>query len=191
MSYAIIQPPFIGSLREMDTKELQSYRDWFIGIMPNRVSVLENAVNSDPGFESWSANHKPSSLEMLGEWFVLQVRTRPRTSTEQKHITNGLTFPLPIPDWELTDMTLSLAVDIGMYFGLVLRTSHPNLHWEQFLTNKKFADYGQIVLSGFGKVPLNPVRVMTSFAYGIARGKGSGKELAKLYFVWERMIPLQ
>ena len=57
-----------------------------------------------------------------------------------------------------------------MYFGQVIIKNLPGTGWDQPLKNKKLADYGQPVIAGFGTVSLNPVRVMVTTAYGIARG---------------------
>jgi len=49
-----------------------------------------------------------------------------------------------------------------MYLAEILRTQFTKLEWRQPLNNKKFVDYGQPVLTGFGAVPLNPVRVIVA-----------------------------
>jgi hypothetical protein len=41
-------------------------------------------------------------------------------------------------------------MDIGMYFSQVLMKNYPSLKWEQPLGNKRFADYDQPCLVGFG-----------------------------------------
>jgi len=55
---------------------------------------------------------------------------------------DSLPFPIEISDWDLTTKTFSLAVDVGMY-----------------LSGKRFIDYGQPAIGGFGKVAFNPVRL--------------------------------
>jgi len=59
------------------------------------------------------------------------------------------------------------------------------LKWDQSLKNPRFADYGQPVIMGFGAVPLNPVRVCVTTAYGISRKKPA--RLGELYATWAKM----
>jgi hypothetical protein len=87
---------------------------------------------------------------------------------------------------ELTNRTYSLAMDVGMYFSQVLIKNHPSLRWELPTHNKKFADYGQPVLVGFGRVPLNPIRIAVVLAHGIAAKKQ--ERLRELYDYWSRLV---
>lgn len=184
LNYAIIQPPFTLKFREMPKKELEAYRAWFHEIMPERIVELTKAVKSAPGFESWEADETPESLEKLGEWFDAQVETRRSTQEEMDEIKSKLTFPIDIPEEELTNRSFSLAMDIGMYFGKVVLKNLPGTRWDQPLKNKNFADYGQPVIMGFGMVPLNPVRLLVMTAYGISRKQPA--RLRALYDVWSK-----
>ena len=130
----------------------------------------------------------PESLEALGEWFVSQVETRVRTNEEIEEIKSKLTVPIDISSEQLTNRTFSLAMDIGMYFGRVILKNLDGTTWDQPLRNKKFADYGQPVVTGSGSVPLNPVRIVVMLAYGIADKTRSGGRLRELYDTWTKML---
>jgi hypothetical protein len=142
-------------------------------------------VKNTPGYENWAPNETPESLEALGRWFEGQVETRKKAADEIEETRSKLTFPIDIPEEELTDGTFSLSMDIGMYFGQVIIKNLPGTEWDQPLKNKRLADYGQPVIMGFGTVPLNPVRVMVTTAYGIARKKPA--RLCELYDTWAKM----
>ena len=60
----------------------------------------------------------------------------------------------------------------------------PGTRWDQPLSNKRFVDYGQPVIMGFGTVPLNPVRVVLTTAYRIS--KKNPADLSGLYATWAR-----
>jgi hypothetical protein len=125
---------------------------------------------------------------MLGEWFAAEVSTRPHTKEEIAELQASspmLSSPSPV---QLTNRSLSLAIDVGMYFARTLERTYPQLTWKQFLDNKRFVDYGQPVLIGFGPVPLNPVRVAITLAYGIARGTKSGKRLGEIFDYWAHQV---
>ena len=102
-------------------------------------------------------------------------------------IKGRLTFEIDVPNVELTNKTFSLAMDIGMYFGQVILKSLPGTRWGQPLRNPNSADYGQPVIMGFGRVPLNPVSIVVTLAYGFAAKKHSGDRLRALYDVWSKM----
>jgi hypothetical protein len=188
MHYAAIQPPFTGKLREMPKKELLRYFEWYLGVLPNRVCELTSAVKQTPGFESWAPDLTPASLDTLGRWFATQVETRNRTREELGRIKEQLNFPMEIPTDELTDRTFSLAMDIGMYLSQVLMKHYPSLKWEQPLGSKRFVDYGQPSLAGFGAVTLNPFRIGHVLAYGLADHTYDGGRLRQVYEVWAGMV---
>lgn len=188
MPYTTIQPPFTLRFREMSKQELKDYSRWFFEVFPERINELAEAVKQTPGFESWRPDLTPASLDVLGDWFATQVETRQRTQTERMALASGSTYSIDIPNEELTNRTFSLAMDVSMYLSQVLVKNHPALQWEQPFGNKKYVDYGQPVLVGFGVVPFNPVRMLVTLAYGIASGKQSGTSMRELYTIWSKMI---
>lgn len=171
----------------MSADELKRYRVWFLGSIPSRVIELQNALNSAPDFRDWKPNYSRASIENLGLWLSHQVETRPRTAEEIERIKVRSTFDFGVSAEELTNRTFSLAMDAGMYFGETLRKQYSHLTWDQPRKNKKFADFGQIVLLGFGRATLNPVRIAVTFCYGIASGNRTGKRLDEAYEYWSRL----
>jgi len=79
-------------------------------------------------------------------------------------------------------------MDIGMYLSQVLMKNVPGLRWEHPLGSPKFVDYGQPVLRGSGRVPLNPVDILVTLAYGLARKTKSGQRLRELYGIWSHKL---
>jgi hypothetical protein len=185
MNYAIIQPPFPLQFRDMSKTELETYGAWFHQVSPDRIAELTRAVKRTPGYEHWEPNATPESLDDLGRWFEGKVETRRKTAEEIEETRTKLTFPIDIPELELTDESFSLAMDVGIYFGQVILKNLTGTRWDQPLKNKKFADYGQPVIMGFGTVPLNPVRVLVMTAYGVSRKKPA--RLRELYETWAKM----
>jgi len=148
------------------------------------VAELTKAVKSTPGHETWDPNLPPESLAPLGRWFEGQVETRKKTAGEIEETRAKLTFPIDIPETQLTNRTFSLAMDIGMYFSQVVLKNLPGTRWDQVLKNKRDSNYGQPVIMGFGKVPLNPVRVLVTTAYLIA--DRSPAQLGDLFDTWSK-----
>ena len=188
MPYSIIHPPFTLSLREMPEREFRRYYQWFMDVLPERITVLASAIKETSGFESWLPDYTPASLDTLGQWFSSQIETRSRTQKEIQKIEECFGFPIDVATEELTERTLSLAMDIGMYLSQVFLKNNPSLKWSQPLDDKKFVFYGQPVLTGFGKVELNPVDVMVVLARGLADQTKTGNQLRELFDVWSRLI---
>jgi hypothetical protein len=174
-------------LRERSPKELTAYGAWFHEIKTERVVILANAVRCTPGFESWQPDGSPDSLGPLGVWFVARVQTRGRTAAEMETLRQQMAPITDVPDWELTEETFSLAMDVGMYFGEVVLKNMPGTRWDQILKDRRDMDYGQVVIMGFGRVPMNPVNLVVAIAYGVRQGRFSGGRLRELYEIWNRM----
>jgi len=168
----------------MSADELKGYGRWFLETVPARIAELHGAINSSPGFEDWEPDHSFSSIEALGLWLSRQVETRPRTNDEIDRIKVQSNFDVGVSGEELTNRTFSLAMDAGMYFGESLVSGYPHLQYYQPLNDKKFADFGQMVLLGFGRATLNPVRIVVTFCYGVASGKQGSKRLGEVYNYW-------
>lgn len=188
MNYLIVEPPFNLKFDEMSKKELKEYFNWFLDVLPKRLIILITVVKGTNGFEHWCADFSKESLNDLGEWFVQHVEARKRTNDEMIEIKNGLSFPIDIPDEELTDRTFSLAFDVGIYLSQVFLKNHPMLKWEQEFGGKKNIDYGQPVLIKFGIRSFNPIRMLITFAYGVINKSNAGKDLRELYNIWADMI---
>lgn len=191
MVYETIQPPFTLKFREMSKQELGDYGRWFHASVEQRISQLEKAVRATPGYETWTATYQRDSLDALGDWFAAEVSTRPRTEEEIAELQARSALLSSAPGVDLTNRSFSLAIDVGMYFARTLERAYPQLTWKQLLDNKQFADYGQPVLTGFGPVPLNPVRIALTLAYGIAAGKQSGKRLGEIFDYWANQVAKQ
>jgi hypothetical protein len=184
MPYSTIQPPFTLKFPEMSKRELKDYYRWFFEVLPERISHLACAVRETPGFETWQPDESTHSLIALDAWFGSEVATRERTPQEKQRILGESSYEIEISDRELTNRTFSLAMDIGMYLGLVFLRNHPSLKWEQPLGSRRFVDYGQPVLVGFGKTVLNPVHILVIHAYRVVSKEEENKTLFDLFNIW-------
>jgi hypothetical protein len=191
MLYQIIQPPFTLRFREMSAREAESYFNWFMGQLPTRIQVLEQAVRSTPGYQDWRADCTPDSLAQLGEWFCEHVETRERTEEEKEAIYSAspeLLRGMGVGSRELTNQTFSLAIDIAMYSGEMLARSIPGSKWAMMRGPRNNISFHQPVLAGRGRLVLNPVQVMVTYAYGAASGTRGGESLRELYDIWVKKL---
>jgi hypothetical protein len=191
MKYETIRPPFTLKFRSMTRKEATEYLDWFLGQIPVRIAVLERAVQSTVGYGDWQADNTPESLKGLGQWFSEHVETRRRTKEERETIYSKAPEwfrDVEIQDWELTNRTFSLAMDIGMYFSYVLQRNLLGLKWAMIKKPKNHVDFQQPVIVGSGKLELNPVRILVVYAYSLARGTRGSERLKELYDIWAKLL---
>jgi hypothetical protein len=173
--------------REMSNDELEGYKTWFMTAIPERVAELQGAIDSQEDQTDLILDYNPSSIRELGPWLFREVEIRPRTAEEIDRIKGRSVFDIGFSSEELTNRTFSLAVDVGMYFGETLARQHPNLEWHQPLGDRKFVDFGQMALLGFGRLVLNPVRITVTLCYGVASGKHKETRLEELYEYWSSL----
>lgn len=191
MLYNTIQPPFSLKFRDMSKDELLRYFSWFLEVAPERIEQLKTAVHTTAGFEDTPVDFTSESFPGLGEWFAAVVETKQRTGEEIEETKLRTAYAFPVAQTELSNRTFSIAMDMGMYFAEVMLSKYPHLTWDQPLSDKKFADYGQPVLVGAGPVPLNPVRLMVTLAYGVAAKTQTGARLTGLFEYWSKRAALQ
>jgi hypothetical protein len=183
MAYELSKPLSRPASLEMSKSQLKTYFDRFVAAIPERGLVLRQELRLS---RPWAANYSPKSLPALGDWFGKSISTRLRTPREKREIEARLRFPVEILDWDLSERGYSLAMDVGMYFGEVLRRNHRGSDWVLHL--RKTNNFGQPVLSGFA-VALNPIQLMVVLARQLAEGavRGGRERLRALYEHWSEL----
>jgi len=190
MSYQIINnlpSDFIFS--DKSNSELKHYEEWFKTNKEKRIKQLIEAIKESKGFENWKADFTPSSLNEIGSWIKQNLYTE-KISTE-KYKQKRLSIPdyINIRDWDLTNETYSKLIDIGIYFGEVFIKNHTNLKWEQFFSKiKNDSDHGHMVIKGFGKDRLNPLRVSYIIGLKMIDNKSNETGIFKAYTTWKSYL---
>lgn len=165
-------------------KELRQYNEWFHAVLPSRIAMLEGLVRSSAEFESWRADFSPGSLAGLSAWFDGAVESRPRSAAEIAEARAKVPLHIEVPTTDLTERTYSIAMDVGMYLGEVVRRNVPGTRWEQ--ETRKVHNYGQPAVWGRGKVCMNPVHLAVVQAFRVQAGEAA--EFPRLLDVWAKMI---
>lgn len=190
--YILIEPPVSLDFTNMKKKEREDYYNWYLEIMPERLNSLINVIKSTKKYKDWNPDYSPNSLKLLGQWFNENVKIRKQTKIETEEIYNNAPDwfkAVDVDDWELTNMTFSIAFDIGMYLANVFLKNHSSLIWKHHNTGRKdHEDYGQPVISGFNKkMQFNPTRISVTAAYGFADNTREDNELKRIYDIWLKM----
>ncbi|WP_155696858.1 hypothetical protein [Burkholderia stagnalis] len=188
MKFTAYYSPATSEFSSMGKRDLNEFYESFLLNVPYCIEELMQLVRSTPRFEGWDADYSADSLDVLGIWYAGKVEKISLTPSEVQVMKGEMKMPVETRDWVLTDDTMSLAVYIGMYYGEVALKNNPLLSWQQQTGSKKLADFGQPVIAGPGVVPLNPVRVVNSFAYGLLEGAKSGGQLREAYDYWSNLV---
>lgn len=187
--YKRFEPPLRLDFEGWSRREAHSYFEWFMNQVPTRLRELRKLTKRLDG--ECELDDSTESLFCLGKLLVGYARTRPSTPRELAEDVNDLPSHLrpfvDVEDWQLTEDTISLCVDVGIYFAEVLRQAHPSLEWR--LWTRKTVGHNRPVLVGFdGNVPLDPTRVSINVALGEARGQHGEARLRELFDVWSAKV---
>lgn len=71
--YIPVNKSFSLTVDEMNNDQLRMYALWFTSSFAERMKVLIKQIKATPGYEKWTADFSPQSLEGLGAWFFAQL----------------------------------------------------------------------------------------------------------------------
>jgi hypothetical protein len=188
LGYEPFSFPASSSFREMSSEEAQDYFENFVQTVPERISEIQRqlALTGSDIVLDFSVD----SVSQLGAWFDAHVEARAKTTEEL------LEEYADTPDWlrdriskdTLTSQTISLCMDIGIYFAETLRRYHPHLKWALRRAPANDVSFRQPVLVPFKNVYFNPFIIMLNVAGDVKSGKSAGEEVARLFRVWESFV---
>lgn len=185
--YRLIAPPCHFRFSRLSRQELELYGRWFMSSIDDRLAVLSAAVRETPG-GGFELNFRTDSLLPLGEWLAQRVFLRKRTELEKQEISRAALPEVAVPEHELTDESISMAFDVGVYLGNVFTQSNAKLFWQQQFLDKRDIDYGQPTICGFKQGRANPVRLTQTFAYGVAERRVAPARLHAVAEFWLRSV---
>jgi len=191
MYYEIIKPPkAYANPLEATRDEAETYWHWFLDNKTNRLKILESYIRSFEKYKDWRGDFSQGSLEVLEKWLEsepVEIRKldeeeikKIRASYDQKYKNMG------ISDWTLSNKSISLGFDVGLYLAETFSHHYPNLNWMLFQKRAKYIDNNQPVLKGFGNDCFNPDRIGQVIMRKVASGNRS--DLLKLYNVWRSYL---
>ncbi|WP_343606832.1 hypothetical protein [Roseateles sp.] len=173
---------------EIDKAGLQEFYRGFMANLPYSLDELFGKIWRTPGFSEWEASFREESLLQLADWLQISLEGVDSSNEVRKApIPSHLCNQQP-PLWDFTDASREIIVATGMYYGEVMVRQNPGVSWIHFLKGKSMADYGQPVIGGEVRRVINPVRVATSFAFGIMDGSESRNGLLSAYEFWKQKI---
>ncbi len=200
-NYSLIAPSVSlwANFAKLTHVEARSYFGWFQSQIPIRIETLQAAVSSSDNlaFRNWRATKTPDSLDILGTWFAETAKIRQKTDAEKQR---DAEFIASLPDndpkdrrkswykptdWMLTDITISLIYDVGMYLGEVFTHSDVRLSWILSVkTRKSDFQYQKPVVTGFGKIDCDPIGLVHVIALKYIDKSSRPSELLGIYNYW-------
>jgi hypothetical protein len=187
VTYVPIDPPFSLDFEAFSKKEFRAYAAWFHEVLPQRIAELERFVTSSVDCRMWRADRSVESLSTLGAWYVSQIEAEPKTAAEIAKELASLPYPIEVARTRPTARTVSIAMDVGMYFGTVIVETVPGTQWDLVMKSRSFIDYGRPIITGFGLAKMNPVRIALTIAYKGMKGTATAGELREAYEVWAKL----
>ena len=190
MVYRIINDlPIDFYFSDKTKNQLKFYSKWFFCHKDERIDGLIKIVKSTIEFENWEADFTQNSLKHLGYWLNKNIQTE--KLSEQEFIRKRKQIPsyIEIKDFDLTTETYSKLIDVGMYFGETFIKSYHDLQWEQYFSKiKNDANQGHMVIKGFGKLELNPLRVAHTIGSKMADKKENDESLYEAFETWKSYL---
>jgi hypothetical protein len=189
--YDCFQFPLDPSCREMSDRQAEIYFESFVKGMPQRLAVLQRAikVSGDAGL---LLDYSFDSLSSLGEWFGNHIETR--LLTQDELIQKKKPYPSWLHDYIPPDTftleTVSLIMDVSIYFAETLRHRHPVLKWALLRLPPDNISYHQPVVVPFHDGDhLYPFLIMFNVAGKHTKGENTAEVLPKVFQVWEALVP--
>jgi len=174
---------------EMTKKQAQEHFEWFVREIPARIKILMGAIEASGVKNMEQFDTTPESLSPLWAWLKDRIKTVPKSQEEM----NELKSTLPswvlddVSDWKLDSATLTLAVDVSLYFAEVFLKKYPHLHWGFKNKPKSDVDVNKPIVLGFKGGALHPPTVVVNLCRSHVKGKPN-KDLLSLYEVWSKYL---
>lgn len=188
MKYQMMVPPFeVPNFRLLKKKQADQIFNWYVGEIPFRLKLLQEYLDLKTDSKI-KLTGEPETLRMLWSWFLGTITTRKRTKEELendlKDVPEYLHRQIEQDDKKIEWESLSIGMDIAIYFAEIVICHHPNIHWGYFTKPKNRMSVNEPVLLGFlGQDDLNPRLIVNNCMLHSLRDKDPNK-LWDCYNFW-------
>ncbi|MEM1408519.1 MAG: hypothetical protein AAGG59_17175 [Bacteroidota bacterium] len=195
-NYPLTHFPIGKAFDEMTPKEGKITFDWFITIIPERIAILEKAIQQD--YPKWRADFTRKSLYDLGKWAKANVKMWKLSSEEKEEMIRERGMSKFQADMiremeeKLSPGSERIRFDAGIYLGETLRKNIEHLEWK-LEKRKSMASYNSPVLERVKDAPKNsyPMTVLDiarTAAFGLAEGDTKDDQFVYVYDHWYRKL---
>lgn len=193
MVYQMQIPPFeIGNFENLSAEQAKKIFNWYVGEIPLRLEQLQRYLNEQVK-GSIKLTMEVNTLAPLWDWFCKTIQIRPRThkelEDELKSTPEWLHDFIKADDKKLTLETLSVGMDIAIYFAEVVVHNNPAIHWGYYTKPKRRVSVNEPVLLGFSHgMELNPRHILHTLMLRYIRNADQDG-LLETYNIWSTFIP--
>lgn len=182
MNYSVINNlPIDFCYRDYSLESLKNNADWFFENKSTRLEILKTAVSSQ--YQCDFLDYSCDSLKLLAKWLNSTFEKVPLTTSQLEEKRAKTASYIDIEDWRLSDISLSMVFDVGVFLGEMMIYNHQGLEWQQYLKNKKNNDYRHMIID-LGKIYMNPIWLVYIQVLKMADGSFSETCLSDIYNVW-------
>ncbi len=188
-NYELVQFPFEGKFSDLSKEDSQRVFEWFLKAIPERLDFLFAVIKNEDKNLYKQLDYSQKSLIYIGEWLSRHVhkrnRTREEIRKEYENLNPKFKGHLEIEDWVLSDETISLCFDVGIYFSKVFQRKFKDVKWSYYTKPKNDIDVNKPILRGF-KIPLNPFNIVLVFASKVVDKNQGSQYLYNLFEIWRK-----
>lgn len=176
--YEPLPLPTNKRMMALTAAEAQSFFDWYVRHIPERVRYLAKQCGLPAYTDSASYAWNPEYLRKIWKWFLraAAIQQDPKTCRKQ-----------------LSDMTESMLCDIGMYVGEMFVSLYPNLKWGYY-TEPKNCHTNHPMIFGFvddsftppAHLPFEPTHLVGVRAAKMLHGEYVRSDLYDLFQYWAK-----
>lgn len=192
MNYPYIIPPFeVKEFDDMSPKEARAHFDWFVGIIPDRMRLLEERIQKSIGESGFKLDYTKGSLLTVWSWFKKNVQIQEKSEeelTKEKNSANVMTIQF-IESKKIISEWMAIALDISIYFAECMVKNNPSLKWDVVIKPKSFAYVNRPVVVGYKyKLALDASNIILVQTKKVLDESTSQDALVTLYENWEKQI---
>jgi hypothetical protein len=184
MEYVPINAPFEVDFKKSNKKLLRAHFEWFVAEIPLRLRQLQRAIDSSAS-TPFNLDFSDESMLALGDWLARIVETRVLTKGDIDEWRKSFPAYIEPPSEVPTELSELVGVDVGIYLAEAMRHHRPQLKWEVILKNRRHAEYGMPVLTGFvHEVPFDALRIGQGIVLALCKNRDLTQEVARLFDFW-------
>lgn len=180
-AYKILIPPLTKAICLLTPDEAQSYFEWYVSVVPQRIQYLSVQCFG----QATEENLTPESLIDLWRWFLQKAEIE--LDKDGKKL-------------QLSLITEYLLRDIGMYLGVVFIKNNTNLYWDYYVEPSDDYFVNTPYIHGFVNLQYSPPFSMIFDPIHMARIQAlkmlpytditpTENDLYKLYQHWIQFAP--
>ncbi|MBU5213090.1 hypothetical protein MHI39_19885 [Heyndrickxia sp. FSL K6-6286] len=194
MEYPLMSPSLeLKPFEKMTKKEAENHFNWYLSEIPNRIALLRETFSKTGEGKIEDLDFTPKSLQKIWEWFLPNIEIISKSDDEINEEINEIPVQfkdiISIDRRKFSTGTLSIGMDIAIYFAEIFIKNYDNLTWGLITKPKSLVYVNRPVVVGFSSgVELDPRLLVYNLILNKMDGSAKKEDLYNLFEVWEEDI---